>query len=268
MEEILNKLYSYEYFNLYLISAIVVLVILFFVILFVGKKDKKEREIETTKKLEKINNEDAFKSESNETPLEFADKSLEDDTIMIPTIGDLNEQPINNELNDNMTFDSVSVDNDIKEPEMNMDNFDVPSINSVIDNPISDEPILEKVEEKPLVVEEDIVSHIDETGIELGDEEPKIMSFDELLKSDEDNVIDEPTIPIINPVKEELKDEIVAPISSPNEEMPVPSKEEIDMELPALKKEVQEEKKEEIEKPVLTDYNLDELSGETYDINK
>ena len=51
MQEILNKLYGYEYFGIYLIVSIVVLVLLFIFILFFGKKDQKEREIEATKKL-------------------------------------------------------------------------------------------------------------------------------------------------------------------------------------------------------------------------
>ena len=47
-----------------------------------------------------------------------------------------------------------------------------------------------------------------------------------------------------------------------------PTKEELDIELPMLKKEYVEEKQEDVKKPVLNDYNLDELSGETYNINK
>ena len=43
--------------------------------------------------------------------------------------------------------------------------------------------------------------------------------------------------------------------------MPTPKNDD-DIELPTLKKDV-----EEIEKPVLNDYNLNDLSGETYNIN-
>ena len=55
MEKFLDNLYSYENFGIYLIIAIVVLIILFFVVLFFGKKDKKIRELEETKRLEKLN---------------------------------------------------------------------------------------------------------------------------------------------------------------------------------------------------------------------
>ena len=55
MDNFLNNLYSYDNFGIYLIIAIVILVILFFLILFFGKKDKKNRELEETKRLQKLN---------------------------------------------------------------------------------------------------------------------------------------------------------------------------------------------------------------------
>ena len=55
MDNFLDNLYSYDNFGIYLIIAIVILVILFFLILFFGKKDKKNRELEETKRLQKLN---------------------------------------------------------------------------------------------------------------------------------------------------------------------------------------------------------------------
>ena len=69
MEEFLESLYNYEYFGFYLIISIIVLVLLFLVILFFGKKDQKVREVEATKKLQQINAE-AFKEEETKEKVE------------------------------------------------------------------------------------------------------------------------------------------------------------------------------------------------------
>lgn len=103
MEEFLNKLYSYEYFGTYLMVSIVVLLLLFIIILFFGKKDQRKREIEATKKLQQINNENAFKEESLESSVEvnaapetvsLTDQNL-DDTIIVPNI---NEVPVESNI--------------------------------------------------------------------------------------------------------------------------------------------------------------------------
>ncbi len=94
MEEFLTKLYSYEYFSTYLIIAIVVLIILFFVILFFGNKDKKEREIEATKKLMKINEETLNDELGIEKP-KTEQEVLENDTIIVPSISEVvKEEPV------------------------------------------------------------------------------------------------------------------------------------------------------------------------------
>ena len=70
-------------------------------------------------------------------------------------------------------------------------------------------------------------------------------------------------------LKEEIK--VEEPVEEKIELVKPAVDEELDFELPTLKKEeVKEEPKfeEKIEMPVLNDYNLDELSGETYTINK
>ena len=52
--DFLEKLYSNENFGLYLVIAIAVLVVLFFIVLFLGKKDeKKTKEVKTAKEKEK-----------------------------------------------------------------------------------------------------------------------------------------------------------------------------------------------------------------------
>jgi len=102
MEELLNKLYNYEYFGIYLIISIIILVLLFIIILFFGNKDKKEREIEATKKLQQINN-DAFKEDSLGEKLELSQETLENDTIIVPSI-------------ENVSGMTATSDNEIPEP--------------------------------------------------------------------------------------------------------------------------------------------------------
>ena len=66
MKDFILKMYSNDNFTLYLTIALVVLIILFFIVLFFGKKDKKLQE---TQKLQKIN--DTFKEEKKEAKLEI-----------------------------------------------------------------------------------------------------------------------------------------------------------------------------------------------------
>lgn len=315
MEELLNKLYSYEYFGIYLTISIVVLIILFFVILFFGKKDKKEREIIATKKLQQIN-EDAFKDDSIATNLEVNNNLVEDEN-------ERNLNIVNEQTNEIPEIDEVpsiinnveeSNENEIPEPvlpnvEENTSVLNIEPIQdinveeSVIENneelvsPVIEEisPILERVEEKPLVfndleVEEPVVPIIEQVKEEpiveqSFEEEIEVptFNFDEVVKSVEETkkvesytkgpqIFSSVYVPEKKeePVVEESKIEIpeVKEVSNISDDL--------DIELPTLKKDVVvEEKKEEpiieekedkIELPVLNDYDLDNLSGETYTI--
>jgi len=272
MEEFLNNLYSYEYFGFYLIVSIIVLVLLFIIILFFGKKDQKVREIEATKKLQQINA-DAFKEDTEEEKLEVKNENNLEDTIIVPNIEDV------------PTLNGMEEDNEIPEPIIpeikEENNVEEP----IIDEPkleINEEPLLERVEEKPLAIDNtnifnnDFLSEfVEEPQVEesinnLVEEEIEVpkFNFDEIVKEVEEVKQNEsytkgPQIfssVYVPEKKEEVKEEKI--------EIPVSTEEtdDIGFELPSLKKE--EAKKEVIEKPILTDYNLDELSGESYTINK
>jgi len=276
MEEFLNNLYSYEYFGFYLILSIIVLVILFIIILFFGKKDQKEREIEATKKLQQINSE-AFKEETNEEKLELSSEHYLDDTIVVPNINDV---PI---------FNNVEEDDEIPEPVIPVVEQEEPVVDEIkIEAPVveeeqqeefSFEPLLEKIEEKPLAI--DNTNIFNEEFVEQVIETPKVeikpvveeievpeFNFDEIVKDVEEVKLNEsynkgPQI-FSSVYVPEKKEEPV--IEMPKAEIPaVKEEEDLGFELPSLKK---EETKEEIEVPVLNDYNLDELSGESYTINK
>lgn len=276
MEEFLNTIYSYEYFGFYLIMAIIVLVILFLVILFFGKKDQKNREIEATKKLEQINT-DAFKEEPIEEKLEINELNKEtnlEDTIVVSNIEDM------------PTLNYVEENEEIPEPVLpTMENIE----EKVEEKTDTYEPILDKIEEKPLVLDNtnaftnEFISQVEENNNvenndivkeDVAEEEIKVPEFnlENIMKDIEDTkeveVKEKPinNEPIFSSVYVPEKEE-VEPIK---EEIPVEkAMEDLEFELPSLKKEETEESnREEIEVPILKDYNLDELSGETYNINK
>lgn len=327
MEELLNKLYSYEYFGVYLMISILVLVVLFIVILFFGKKDQKNREIEATKKLQQIEN-DTFKEDSIENAVEvntLSQETLENDTIIVPNINtietdnDLSDEipepvlPVQEEVVEEIKdvttneiieplVESESVEEpaiepviETEEPMLNTeimpmeapiveekhDEIPMPTIEPVITNDDVNEitPLLEKIEEKPLLFNDEVVEEnkyevpiIETTEPEIKVEpvieevEVPTFNFDELMKDIEETKKEEPV----------KAPEIFSSVFVPEkeEEPKIEEKEnvssELDFELPTLKKEVQEETKveEKIEMPVLTDYNLDNLAGETYTINK
>lgn len=272
MEEFLNTIYSYEYFGFYLILAIIVLVILFLMILFFGKKDQKNREIEATKKLEQINA-DAFKEEDMKEPLELSDVENKtfDDTIVVPNV---NEMP---------TLNYVEEAEEIPEPILPI----MENISEVKEeNTNVYEPILEKVEEKPLVFDNTNVLNVVEDIKENSSEEtivvPKVeetikeespafvpnFDFESIMKDIEEVKVEEKLVnnePVFSSVYAPKKEEVDV-----QEEIPVArAMEDLEFELPSLRKEkVEDTKVNEIEVPILKDYNLDELSGETYNINK
>ena len=266
MEEFLTKLYSYEYFSLYLIGAIVVLIILFFIILFFGKKDQKEREIEATKKLMKID-ESLITEQPVSNNSENEQQSLENDTIIVPTIDTFSEEEQNNE-----------VPTEISAPEINNSEFpevdDTPIVNLNETNafkeehtevdlgiqPDNFEPVLFNEEEKPLVVDEPVVQN----------EEPELPNNFE--PSNEINVPEFNYEEIIKNVEQVIKDdheevkkgpEVFSSVYVPEKNNEVVKQDSDDeIELPTLKKDI----KENSEIPQINSFNFDEISGETYDI--
>ena len=278
MEEFLNKLYNYEYFGTYLMIAIAVLVLLFIIVLFFGNKDKKKREIEETKKLQQINNQDAFKEENNvasvEVPNEvvqepiMTQEQLENDTIIVPNINNL------------AVDDTEPTNNDIPEPILPSENSNNEEVN--IEEPVINneqkveqvnEPILEKVEEKPFTFNEQPIEP--EPIVNMPEEETETpattfadvpdFNLDEIISGveeikEEENNVSKPTevfSSVYVPEKEEVE--------LPKVEETKPKTDDLDIELPTLKKEVEEEQ---IEKPELKDYNFDSISGEDYNINR
>lgn len=306
MEEFLTKLYSYEYFSTYLIISIIVLIFLFIVILCFGKKDQKKREIEATKKLMQINEEainDQFVMEENNKTKEDV---LENDTIIVPNIGDINldnnvilenndeeiipepvlpevsndhespvieDTPIVN-INEENAFKEESAPEVVEVPKQ--EEFEYPEFNTV--NNIN-EPVLSSNEEKPFEFDDfnfngdvispklpetngDAVKETKEETIPVK-EELKVPEFDfnkivrnvEEVSKEETKRGPEIFSSVYAPVKEDVKESNQKAMESDDEEF----------DLPTLKKDVENET-EDIDIPKLNDYNLDKISGETYNI--
>ena len=177
LEKVLEKLYSYEYFPIYLVVSIIVLVLLFIVVLFFGKKDKKKREIEATKKLQQINTGqinleevNAFKETSTPSSVEInAEPSLENtvtEPAFLPNITEVKEEnevipePILSKEEPTLNISTEPVMPEVtpvenhKEmptevPKVPENNTSLNEINTNIEiNKEEGTPILEKVEEK------------------------------------------------------------------------------------------------------------------------
>ncbi len=318
MEEILTKLYSYEYFSTYLIGAIIVLIILFIIILFFGKKDQKKREIEATKKLMQINAEttdDQFVIEENS---KTEAERLENDTIIVPNINELNigesvennkdaeiPEPVlpdnsNNEvvhelnsvenvaptINPEPAFselqDNVAMANELPKvdetPIMNIneqDAFKAEKTETPVELNIPnnvEEPVLSSYEEKPLVFDDfnfngnvimpEVAQPQKETPV-LEEVSVPEFNFDEIVKNAEEVKKEEEPIEIQKPTEifssvyvPEKKEEFVEKAQEPEED---------EFELPTLKKNVGETNRE-LDIPKLNDFNLDDISGESYNI--
>lgn len=272
MEDFLNKLYSYENFSLYLIIAIVVLVILFIIILLFGKKDKKEREIEATKKLEQLNVDNGFKETTEEVRVEVTPKEnvLNEDTIVIPTISELpkeeivteepkveTEEPVVEEIKpieetkEDLEKTVVNLPNIENDNDISINTLERPEINVNEDVYVS--PILNEEVETPLFVNEEVKEEIKMP--EFNEPEIPVFNFDNAM-NDVENVYE---VPNIEEVKEDTNKEIFSSVFVPENK----DNEEEEIELPTLKKEV---KKEEVGE--LKDFHLDDITGEIYKINK
>lgn len=288
MEEFLNQLYNYEHFGFYLILAIIILIVLFLLILFFGKKDKKEREIEATKKLQQINGD--FVEEEN-VEEEIKEETLED-TIVMPSVDDM---PLMNSVTDNNEIPEPVLPEELMESvqevaeEVNeIDTFDFSEQEIKIEEE-EEQPILDRVEERDLVLGNTNVfanAFIEEEPKEEIKEEISVpdFNFEEIKKEVEETKVEKPISrgpQIFSSVYvPEKKVEVETPVIEPEVEE---DDEELEFELPTLKSSVKkeesvveevkeeqpsEEVSDEIELPILTDYNLDELSGEVYTIKR
>lgn len=257
MDNFLNNLYSYDNFGIYLIIAIVILVILFFLILFFGKKDKKNRELEETKRLQKLNP-DLFKLDDEKDKVEsIQENKIEEEEI----------KPIINEEESIIDNGPTIIDENISE------NNEAEEI----------KPILTKEEEKPLVIEEEPLIIEEKKEEEL----PEIPAYNpsEIAKEVEEIKEENKEVEHINEPEEKVEKtttpnvEVFSSVYVPKEEIPKVEEEKLvidneddEFELPALKTDEEEELISEPQKQKennsFSSVDLDSIAGESYNINK
>ena len=285
MMDFIYELYQNDNFVLYLTIALVVLIILFVVIFFFGKKDQK---LEETKKLQKIEM-DAFKEEKTE-PVKV-ELNQEEADVKENVKEETEEKPVKSIFDETKTIPLVKEEKEDIKPIAEPQNVDVTTF----------EPEATKQEEKPLFMmdeqdlfgndEEDIGKELSELAklkqefksLDVENEEKPLLVEEDTIQSRLDRkkeIVEKPVIKeekreekkfkpgpqIFSSVfvnnneekKEDIKQEEKAEIKAENKKVSLFTiEDEEELELPTLKK---EEKKESV--------NLDNITGETYNINR
>ena len=258
MDNFLNNLYSYDNFGIYLIIAIVILVILFFLILFFGKKDKKNRELEETKRLQKLNP-DLFKLDDEKDKVESIQENKIEEEEIKPILTKEEESIIDN--GPTIINENISENNEAEEIK----------------------PILTKEEEKPLVIEEEPLITEEKKEEEL----PEIPAYNpsEIAKEVEEIKEEIKEVEHIDDPEEKVEKtttpnvEVFSSVYVPKEEIPKVEEEKLvidneddEFELPALKTDEEEELISEPQKQKennsFSSVDLDSIAGESYNINK
>ena len=260
MKDFIFNLYSNDNFTVILTIILVILVIAFFIVLFFGKKDKKLQE---TQRLQKLNN--AFKEETKEEKIEVPKEDIKEEKDSVVVVKPMDEPP----------FD------DMPEVKTEPVKEEVPVVEpKVEDAPKVEEPIIKEVE----IPKEEVSSKIPEPdNVEVKEfkveEEPKEKDFhfDELSASLEkeltalENIKNEfNSIKVVKeersetPLEEKEKQEKSAPqVFSSVFVKKEKIEDTAEFDLPALKdgKNDVTEKKEEKE------FSFNDIEGESYNLN-
>lgn len=289
MMDFIYDLYQNDNFVLYLTIALVILVVLFVVVLFFGKKDQK---LEETKRLQKLEL-DTFKEEKTEpTKVEVSEvkEELPNEVVKEEKPKVEEEKPVKSIFDETSSIplvkEEVSEDVKIEEPQ----NVEVTTFEPIIKE---DKPKV-KEDDKPLFMPS---SDVDDIGKDLSEleklkEEFRSMDLPKEEKIEENKVIEEDIFPSRldrkveeekplrmkdnteekkykpssvfssvfvnnNEEKLEVKEEVKKEVKEEPKKVSLFTIEDDDLELPTLKKEDQKE-----------NINLDNITGETYNINR
>ena len=244
MKDFILNLYGNDNFTLYLTIALVVLVVLFLVVLFFGKKDKKLQE---TQKLQKVT--DTFKEEKTEEKVEVAKNEIKEEP-------DVSKEQA--KLETKMEKTQVLP---VLETEAKIESIPEPK-----------EEVKEKVIE-PEMPQEKKKENFDFSNIkepnydEINNSLEKELTELENLKK-EINSLEIPEVEKKPEEKEELKKEKTPASQQVFSSVFVNKPAVDDFELPTLKEEVKEEKKKEPvdENNEIKAFSFDDISGETYNL--
>lgn len=194
--EFLEQLYSNENFGLYLVIAIAVLVVLFFIVLFMGKKDQKASSVANEKTTEPVNNEQPVSLENNveKVSVEENKNNVESPVILEQTAPvveppKFNPEPINPSLvaPEAPLFKEVSEVNSLEVKELPKEEVNLEKTQNVVMNE----------EVKPVIEENNEVEHKEFDFDALAEAINK-----ELESFKESKPVEEP---VSAPVKEEVK---------------------------------------------------------------
>lgn len=295
MMDFIYELYQNDNFVLYLTIALVILIILFVLVLIFGKHDQK---LEETRKLQKIEVDNAFKEEKKDpVKLESANSKTESEELEIPKKA-------------KSIFDDTQVLPISKEPETNSlesrdekdENVEVTSFKPAEETKKDLEPLKEEKvskpkplidieeESKPINLEQLEKNSFDDISLDLEKELSELESIKkefndiELPESKKEIVKEEapkeetkkenkpyksgPQVfssVFVNKEKDEEK-QVVAKADIKKDERPKVNlftiqDDEEEIELPSLKSEHKEEKKEPVK-----NFSFDDINGETYNI--
>ena len=254
--DFLESLYSIENFGIYLFVIIGILVILFLIVLFFGKKDQKKRK-ELEEKLEqtKISNRDAFAEVTPTTSLEAHENSGEEvkpiepvhvDEEKFKAVSDV-APTTNDVLNSDFTSSVSKEEVSLEEPKKE---FDFEALADAISKELADmekninveesEPSLPKVE-APVIKETVEPVHLQAVSPEMPKEVSQVQKPKPVMPSVFSSVY-------VNREKEEPKVQESKPVTSAKPEIELPKK----MDLPK-----KADSTNEVVKPIIEEKNDD-----------
>ena len=139
--DFLESLYSIENFGIYLFVIIGILVLLFLIVLFFGKKDQKKRK-ELEEKLEqtKVSSQDSFAEVTPVTPVEVPEQKVEEEKNMDSiSVNNENVQEVSATSNDVLNSDLPSVSSETEEGnEEPKKEFDFDALADAINKELAD----------------------------------------------------------------------------------------------------------------------------------
>lgn len=165
MMNFIYELYQNDNFVLYLTIALVVLIILFVVVLFFGKRDQK---LEETKRLQKIDI-DAFKEEAKEKEKLEVKESIEENNTENEIIKNDDNIFVTENNSEETKHETFSLSDKITDSQINITTFE--PINNV-----------ENEDEEEIELPKKTEGNTSKRPLLDGDEESKPISFDELNK--------------------------------------------------------------------------------------
>ena len=223
--DFLESLYSIENFGIYLFVIIGILVILFLVVLFFGKKDQKKRK-ELEEKLEqtKVSSRDAFAEVTPASSLEVPESKNEEVKPVHPvevheeqssTVSEVAPTVLNSDLASSNTHEEIQKEEPKKE-------FDFDALADAISKELADmeknmkdeEPVSDLPKVEPPVVKETVTPvHLNAVAPEMPKEVPPVQKPKPVMPSVFSSVY-------VNREKEEPKVQEPVSVSKPEIELP------------------------------------------------